>query len=195
MGISTARTCVKRLKDKPLTLRSKLFVLGICVLAFSLGTNSPAAAREFNRRSLRTPENLINAQGTPITRPADQPLGRIEVFSRGPYGEMSASAEREFMPSDLGRELKVGGVVFELKSMRSPDTKDPVLLVTIKAPGHIVSGKGSPAGTNRYILRENRKLVTLMGQSPGPLSDIRVRFGNGSPVLPGAPKRMRSPTL
>jgi hypothetical protein len=195
MGISTARTCVKLLKDKPLRLRSQHFVLALCGLAFSLGTNSTAAAREINRQSLRTAENLINAQGTPNTRPADQPLGRIEVYSRGPYGEMSASAEREFMPSDLGRELKVGGVVFELKSMRSPDTKDPVLLVTIKAPGHTVSGKGSPAGTNRYILRENRKLVTLMGQSPGPLSDIRVRFGNGSPVLPGAPKRLKSPTL
>lgn len=108
---------------------------------------------------------------------------------------MNASSEREFMPSDLGRELKVGGVLFELKSMRSPDTKDPVLLITIKAPGHTFTGNSRPAGTHRYILRENRKLVTLLGQSPGPLADIRVRFGNGSPALPTAPKRIKNPTL
>jgi hypothetical protein len=195
MGISRARTCVKRREDKPLTLRSQHFVLAICALAFTFGASLTADARGFNRPSLRTAENLINTEGNPNTRPADQPLGRIEVYARGPYGEISAGAERGIMPSDLGRELKVGGVLFELKSMRSPDVKEPVLLVTIKAPGHTVTGSSRPAGTNRYILRENRKLVTLMGQSPGPLADIRVRFGKGTPTLPSTPKRLSSPTL
>lgn len=158
---------------------STLVVLVAAVIACLTAATSggwsawAAPAHSENHSYPRAPAPALRT-GEPIQTAVQDELN-IRVQQRGPYGELTAIQDHVIKSGKWGRAINLGTMTVVVRPISGLATR--TLSIQITPKGYTLAGPTRPKGTLQFALPWNRRLHTIVGNSPGQLADIVATYG------------------
>lgn len=147
--------------------------------AGAAGGGSPAWAAPSRSESQTYPRAPVPAfQASPPVPAAAPDELRIRIQQRGPYGELTSIQDHVVKPGNWGRAIALGTMTVVVKPIAGLATR--TLSIQITPRGYSLAGPTRPKGTLQFVLPWNRRLHTIVGNSPGQLADIVATYGTPS---------------